>query len=118
MYKLAVSYDNGLINDHLSDASCFRVYDIEDGQIVGVQNVHSEENNADLVSLLNEHEVKLLICGTIKEEEENLLKENGIFTFSDASGSCDQAAAALLQNQLKYGTGISSNHPFDRENNL
>ena len=26
-----------------------------------------------------------------------------------------RAAAALLQNQLKYGLGIASNHPYDRD---
>ncbi len=116
MYKLAISYDNGEIYTQFGNTDCFRIYDIEDGQIVGVQNVHPEKTSAeDLADFLKDNEASLLVCGSIGPKALAVIESRGIFVFSGASGSCDRAAAALLQNQLKYGSGIASNHPYDRD---
>lgn len=109
--KIAVTYENGQIFQHFGHTEQFKVYDIEDGEIISSEIVDTNGSGhgalAGLLSLLN---VDALVCGGIGGGAQMALAEAGIKLYGGVSGDCDDAVEALLANTLAYNPNVKCNH--------
>ena len=97
--RVAVTYEDGMIFQHFGHTQQFKVYDIEDGKVVG-----------SLAGLLLSGQVDTLICGGIGGGAQAALAEAGIRLYGGVSGSADEAVQALLSGTLGYDPNVHCDH--------
>ena len=108
--KIAVTYDNGEIFQHFGHTETFKVYEVEDGRILGSEIIGSNgSGHGALAKLLNEQGIDVLICGGIGGGAQAALEERGIELCAGAEGDADQAVAAYLRGEL-HNTGANCDH--------
>ena len=62
--KIAVTYENGNIFQHFGRTENFKVYDVENNQVVSSEVMGSNgTGHGALAGLLAEHGIDVLICG-------------------------------------------------------
>lgn len=109
--KIAVTYENGQIFQHFGHTEQFKVYEVENGQVLSAQVVDTNgSGHGALAGLLQQLQVEVLICGGIGGGAQMALREAGIRLFGGVQGNADDAVAALLQNQLDYNPHVKCNH--------
>ncbi len=109
--RIAVTYENGLIFQHFGHTETFKVYDVEDGRIIGSQVVGTNGmGHGALAGVLNALQADVLICGGIGGGAQNALANAGIRLFGGVSGSADAAVEALLSGKLLYNPDVRCNH--------
>jgi len=108
--RIAVTYENGQIFQHFGHTETFKVYEVEDGQIVSSELVGSNgSGHGALAGLLNDKGIDVLICGGIGGGAQRALDERGIELCAGASGDVDEAVAAYLRGEL-INTGANCDH--------
>ncbi|MGI5885343.1 MAG: NifB/NifX family molybdenum-iron cluster-binding protein [Candidatus Spyradocola sp.] len=109
--KLAVTYENGEVFQHFGHTEQFKVYDIEDGRVVGseVRSAQGSGHGA-LAGLLKSWGVTALICGGIGGGARMALMEAGIELYGGVQGSADAAVEALLTGKLEFHPEATCNH--------
>jgi predicted Fe-Mo cluster-binding NifX family protein len=111
--RIAVTYDpqTGEIFQHFGRTQYFKVYDIEDDQIVdsSVQSTNGLGHGA-LVTILSNLEADALICGGIGPGAQNALNASGIHLFGGCAGLADQAMNDYLEGHLNYQAEIKCDH--------
>ena len=66
MMKIAVTYENGQVFQHFGHCEQFKLYDVQDGQVVSSQVVSAiGSGHGALAGFLQQHQVDTLICGGI-----------------------------------------------------
>ena len=109
--KIAVTYANGLIFQHFGHSEFFKLYEVQDGQILSTEVVSAAgSGHGALAGFLKGHKVDALICGGIGGGARNALAEAGIALYPGVSGSADDSVKALLEGQLIYNPGTVCNH--------
>ena len=64
MKRIAVTYDNGQVFQHFGRTEAFKVYEVEDGNVVNSEIVESNGvGHGALAVLLNDNNIDVLICG-------------------------------------------------------
>ncbi len=113
--KIAVTYDNGNVFQHFGRTEAFKVYDVEDGQVVSSQVVSSNGvGHEALAGLLASQKVDVLICGGIGGGAQAALAEAGVELCAGAQGNVDQAVEAYLKGELQ-STGANCDHHHHEE---
>ena len=85
--KIAVTYDNGNIFQHFGKTENFKVYEVEDNQVVSSEVIGSNgTGHGALAGLLSEQGMDVLICGGIGGGARSALAEAGIQLYPGASG--------------------------------
>ena len=108
--RIAVTYENGQIFQHFGHTETFKVFEVEDGQIVSSELVGSNgSGHGALASLLNDRGIDVLICGGIGGGAQRALDERGIELCAGQSGDVDEAVAAYLRGEL-VNTGANCDH--------
>ena len=108
--KIAVTYENGNVFQHFGHTETFKVYNVEDGAVVGSELVDSNgSGHGALAALLDGQGIDVLICGGIGGGAQAALAERGIELCAGAEGSADEAVAAYLRGELK-NTGANCDH--------
>ena len=110
--RIAAAYEpeSGTIFQHFGRTEFFKLYEVEDNQIVSSQVISSNgTGHGALAGLLAGQQVDVLICGGIGGGAQSALEEAGISLCSGAQGDADQAAAAYLNGEL-VSTGVNCNH--------
>lgn len=112
--RIAVTYDNGQIFQHFGRTEYFKLYDVENGNIVSseVKSTNGQGHGALAGILLGEN-VDVLICGGIGGGAQAALAEAGIKLYGGVSGDADVAVEALLGNNLAYNENVQCNHHGD-----
>ena len=107
--KIAVTYDNGNIFQHFGKTENFKVYEVEDNQVVSSEVIGSNgTGHGALAGLLSEQGVDVLICGGIGGGAQAALAEAGVELCSGAEGDVDAAVEAYLNGTLtSAGTTIT-----------
>ncbi len=101
--RIAVTYDNGNIYQHFGHTEQFKLYDIENNNIVKSEVVSSNGfGHGALAGFLKQLQTDILICGGIGVGAQNALSEAGIRLYAGCEGSADDAAAALITGTLQY----------------
>ena len=99
--KIAVTYQDGDIFQHFGHTEFFKIYDIENTDIVKTEIVSTNgSGHGALAQFLHEHSVDTLICGGIGGGAINALTQAGITVYAGAQGSCDACVEALIAGTL------------------
>lgn len=108
--KIAVTYDNGNIFQHFGRTDFFKVYQVEDDQIVSSEVIGSNGvGHGALAGLLADQDVDVLICGGIGGGAQAALQEAGVELCAGAQGDADQAVEAYLKGEM-VSTGANCDH--------
>ena len=109
--KIAVTYENGQIFQHFGHTEQFKVYDVQDGNIVSSDVIDTiGSGHGALAGFLADNGVETLICGGIGGGAQTALAEAGIKLYGGASGDADKAVEALLNDALLYNPDVKCNH--------
>ena len=104
--KIAVTYDNGNIFQHFGKTENFKVYEVEDNQVVSSEVIGSNgTGHGALAGLLSEQGVDVLICGGIGGGAQAALAEAGVELCSGAEGDVD---AAVERSHLRVQPAITT----------
>ena len=113
--KIAVTYDNGNIFQHFGKTENFKVYEVEDNQVVSSEVIGSNgTGHGALAGLLSEQGVDVLICGGIGGGAQAALTEAGIELCAGAQGNTDQVVEAYLKGELE-SSGVNCDHHHHEE---
>ena len=108
--RIAVTYEGGNVFQHFGHTETFKVYEVEDGEIVNSTVVGSNgAGHGALAALLSEVGIDVLICGGIGGGAQAALAEQGIELCAGASGDADAAVEAYLRGELE-NTGANCDH--------
>ena len=108
--KIAVTYDNGTIFQHFGKTENFKVYEVENGQVLSGEVIRSNgSGHSALAGLLAGQNVDVLICGGIGGGAQAALTEAGIELCAGAQGDADQAVEAYLKGEL-VSSGATCDH--------
>lgn len=108
--KIAVTYDNGNIFQHFGKTEFFKVYEVENNQVISSEVISSNgAGHGALAELLGNQSVDLLICGGIGGGAQTALAEAGIEVCSGVQGDVDQAVEAYLEGEL-VSAGVNCDH--------
>lgn len=114
--KIAVTYENGMIFQHFGHTEQFKIYEIENGQIVSAEVVGTNgSGHGALATLLGGMHVQVLICGGIGGGARTALAQAGIELYPGASGDADAAVQALLTGSLNYDPNTVCQHHHHEE---
>nr|WP_303243387.1 FKBP-type peptidyl-prolyl cis-trans isomerase [uncultured Blautia sp.] len=108
--RIAVTYDNGNIFQHFGKTENFKVYEVENNQVISSEVISSNgSGHGALAGLLDGQNVDVLICGGIGGGAQAALTEAGIEFCSGAQGDADQAVEAYLKGEL-VSSGVNCDH--------
>lgn len=109
--KIAVTFANGDVFQHFGHTEQFKIYDIEDGKVVGTQIADTEgSGHGALAGMLSGLKVDALICGGIGGGAQTALAEAGIRLYGGVSGSADEAVERLLAGNLAFDPHVHCDH--------
>ena len=109
--RIAVTYENGDIFQHFGHTEQFKLYDVENGRIVGEQIVLTNgSGHGALAGFLKAAQADALICGGIGMGAQTALAEAGIKLYGGVSGSADAAAQALAEGKLAFDPNVKCDH--------
>lgn len=109
--KIAITYQNGEIFQHFGHSQQFKIYEIENNQIVDTQIIDTNDSgHGALAGLLARNGVSLLICGGIGAGAQMALLEAGIRLYGGISGYADDAVAAYLAGKLVHNPNVRCSH--------
>lgn len=109
--KIAVTYENGMIFPHFGHTAQFKLYEVEENQILRTQVVDTNgQGHGALAGLLQQLGVDVLICGGIGGGAQMALAQAGIRLYGGVSGTADEAVLALLHSSLGYDPNVHCDH--------
>ena len=108
--KIAVTYENGKVFQHFGKTESFKIYEVEDNQIVSSEVISSNgSGHGALAGLLAEQGIDVLICGGIGGGAQAALADAEIELCAGAQGDTDQAVEAYLKGEL-VSSGVNCDH--------
>lgn len=109
--KIAVTYENSHIFQHFGHTEQFKVYEVENDQIINSYVVDTNgQGHGALAGFLFNGGVDVLICGGIGGGAQVALAQAGIKLYGGCSGSADAAVEALLAGTLGYNPNVMCDH--------
>lgn len=109
--RIAVTYENGQIFQHFGHTEQFKIYDVDNGNIISSQVVSTNGNgHGALAGVLNALNADVLICGGIGGGAQTALASAGIRLYGGVSGDADQAVEALLAGTLDFNPDVHCSH--------
>lgn len=109
--KLAITYADGHVFQHFGHTEQFKLYTVENGQIVASAVVATDgTGHGALAGFLQQQGVTALICGGIGAGARMALAQAGILIYGGVQGEADAAAAAYLRNELCYDPDARCDH--------
>lgn len=114
--RIAVTYEDGNVFGHFGHTEQFKIYDVEDEEILSAEIIGSDGNGHEaLADLLNSNAIDVVICGGIGNGAQEALTSHGIEVCSGASGDADKAVKAYLAGELETEGVNCSHHSEDEE---
>lgn len=108
---VAVTYENGEIFQHFGHTEQFKIYKIENGEIISSEVVGTMgAGHGALAGFLKSKNVDTLICGGIGGGAQNALAAAGIKFFGGVMGRADDAVNALIAGNLGYNPNVMCSH--------
>lgn len=118
MMKIAVTYENGQVFQHFGHCEQFKLYDVQDGQVVSSQVVSAiGSGHGALAGFLQQHQVDTLICGGIGGGARTALAEAGIQLYPGVSGDADSKVSDLLAGKLAFDPATQCSHHHGEDHN-
>ena len=108
--KIAATYENGEIFQHFGRTEQFKVYQVEDGQVVSAQVLPTGGTGHEaLADFLAGNQIETVICGGLGEGMQTALAIVGIEVISGIQGDADAAVEAYLRGELE-SAGVNCSH--------
>ena len=105
--RIAIPYYMGSIFQHFGQAPQFKIYEIENRQVLMEMIIEIEDRDHDAVAeLLRSMDVRVVVCGNIGDGAMRALQSAGIVFYGGVTGEADAAITALIQGGLKYDPDI------------
>ena len=112
--KIAVTYDNGNVFQHFGKTESFKVYEVENNQVVKSEVLGSTgTGHGALAGLLADQGIDVLICGGIGGGAQAALAEAGVELCSGAEGDTDAAVEAYLKGELTSAGATCDHHDHE-----
>jgi len=112
--KIAVTYENGLIFQHFGHTEQFKVYEIENKEIISSEVINtSGSGHGALADFLLSNGIDVLICGGIGGGAKMALAQAGIQLMGGVSGNADAAVEAYIKGKLVFNPNVMCNHHGD-----
>lgn len=109
--RIAVTYENGQIFQHFGRTEQFKVYDVQDGEVLSSEVVGTNgSGHGALAGVLTALKADALICGGIGGGAQAALAAAGIRLYGGASGGADEAVRALLKGELDFDADVHCEH--------
>ena len=111
--RIAVSYDreSGEVFRHFGHTEAFKLYDVENGQVVRALVIAAPEQGHDaLAGFLAEMRANALICGDIGGGARAALEDVGVILYGGVAGSADTAVNAFLHGTRGYDPDVHCHH--------
>lgn len=109
--RIAVTYENGNIFQHFGHTEQFKVYDVENGEIVKSEILDTNgSGHGALAGVLSAVKADVLICGGIGGGAQMALAEAGIRLYGGVSGNADEAVKALIGGNLEFNPDVHCDH--------
>ena len=114
--KIAVPYENGQIFQHFGKTENFKVYTIENNEIVAAEELATNGTGHSALSrFLADAGVGMVICGGMGEGAQQALTDAGIEICAGAQGDADAAVATFLLGELMDQGATCDHHHHDGE---
>ena len=105
--RIAIPYFESMIFQHFGRSKQFKVYEIENHQVLMEMIVEPEAVGHEAVAdFLRAIDVRAVICGNIGQEAMRALNGAGILFYGGVSGQADDAITALVGGALAYDPNI------------
>ena len=105
--RIAIPFYKDIIFQHFGHAPQFKIYEVENHQVLMEMVVEVEQQGHDAVAaLLRSMDVRVVICGNIGQDAMKALQEAGIIFYGGVTGDADEAITALIAGGLKYDPNI------------
>ena len=112
--RIAIPFYEGLIFQHFGHSKQFKIYEIENHQVLMEMIVEPEGSGHDAVAeLLRSMDVRVVICGNIGEGAMRALTDAGILFYGGVTGEADAAITALVNGKLAYDPNIKCSEHHD-----
>lgn len=109
--KIAVTYEAGLVFQHFGHTASFKVYDVENGEVVASRVIDTNgHGHGALAGFLASQGVDTLICGGIGGGAQMALRDAGITFYGGVTGDADDAVEALFAGELSYNPNVQCSH--------
>ena len=112
--KVAVTYENGQIFQHFGHTEQFKVYEIENKEIISSEVINtSGSGHGALAGFLLSNNIDVLICGGIGGGAKMALAQAGIQLMGGVAGDADTAVNAYLAGKLVFNPNVMCSHHGD-----
>lgn len=109
--KIAVTYENGTVFQHFGRTQQFKVYEVQDGNLVNMQVVNTgSTGHGALAGMLKILDVDVLICGGMGAGAKNALAAQGIQVCGGVNGDADAAVSDYIAGKLLYSEAANCDH--------
>ncbi|MCR5215223.1 MAG: DUF134 domain-containing protein [Eubacterium sp.] len=109
--RVAVTYEDGQVFQHFGHTEQFKVYDIQDGNVINSQVIDTNgQGHGALAGFLSMAEVDTLICGGIGMGAQRALAEAGVKLYGGVQGNADDAVNALISGNLDFDPDARCDH--------
>ncbi len=109
--KIAVTYENGEVFQHFGHTAEFKMYDVENNEIVSSEVVSTNgSGHSAIAQFLADNSVDTLICGGIGGCAQKALAESNIKLYGGVSGNADEAVTSLLSGTLSFDPEAKCSH--------
>ena len=109
--RIAVTYENGQVFQHFGLTKQFKVYDIQNGQVVDSKVLDTNgSGHGALAGILKVLHVDALICGGIGGGAQMALNAAGIEICGGVKGEADEAIAKYIAGELDYSAEANCDH--------
>ena len=107
--KIAVTYENGQVFQHFGHTAQFKLYQVEDGQVLSSQVVDTNgSGHGALAGFLQAQGVDTLLCGGIGGGAKTALAQAGIQLYGGVTGSADGPTEVIVSDSESLsGAGIA-----------
>lgn len=109
--KIAVTYENGEVFQHFGHTAEFKMYDVENNEIVSSEVVSTNgSGHSAIAQFLADNSVDTLICGGIGGCAQKALAQSNIKLYGGVSGNADEAVTSLLSGTLSFDPNAKCSH--------
>ena len=109
--RIAVTYEEGEIFQHFGHTERFKLYEIENGEVVSAEVIDTAGAGHEALALfLAERGVQTLICGGIGSGAVQALGMAGIQVYGGITGLADYAVEALIRGVLAHDPNPNCKH--------
>ena len=109
--KIAVTYENGLVFQHFGRTQWFKLYEVDNGEMVDMRIVGSNgSGHGALADVLVALGVNVLICGGMGMGAKNAMAAAGIEVIGGVQGNADLAVADYLAGKLTFDPDFRCDH--------